>query len=72
MIGTSLDYSFPFLLNASKTIKFGDLPSRGKINPLDVRFSQNSISSNFQNGNSVSDLTKGLKNGTILPDNIPQ
>jgi RHS repeat-associated protein len=51
--------------------KFDDLAKTGKIDPNQVRFSQNSISANFKDGTSVSDLTKGLKNGSISPNDIP-
>jgi hypothetical protein len=36
-----------------------------------VKFSQGSISGNFKNGSSVSDLANGLKNGSVSPTSIP-
>ena len=49
---------------------FGDLADIGKIDPSEVKFSQGSISAKFKDGGSVKDLTKGLKDGSINPDNI--
>ncbi|MBZ9731335.1 DUF6443 domain-containing protein [Salegentibacter sp. JZCK2] len=50
---------------------FDDLADAGKINASEVKFSQNSISGNFKDGNSVESLTKGLKDGSIDPSSIP-
>ena len=55
----------------SVTKNFDGLEDVGKISPTEVKFSQNSIKSTFSDGRSVSDLTKGLKDGTINPNDIP-
>ena len=57
--------------DAVKRVNFDDLAKTGKIDPREVNFSQNSIKSTFSDGGSVSDLTKGLKDGTIDPNSIP-
>jgi len=49
---------------------FKNLPETGSIDPSTIRFSQNSIKSTFRDGGKVSDLTKGLKDGTINPSSI--
>jgi RHS repeat-associated protein len=41
-----------------KSINFGSLSKTGSIDPFHVRFSQESISSIFKNGNSVLDISK--------------
>ena len=43
--------------------EFQSLPEKGTLDPSKIRFSQDSISSNFRNGGSVDDLTQQLKNG---------
>ena len=43
----------------------------GRVNPNSVRFSQDSISSNFKNGNSVSDTAAELRNGDVSADDFP-
>lgn len=40
-------------------------------NPNDIRYTQDSISRNFQNGSSVDDMINGLRNGQITPDDVP-
>jgi RHS repeat-associated protein len=46
--------------------------NNGKINPFKIRFSQDTISPNFQNGaGSIDDLVVGLKSGRVSPDSIP-
>jgi len=50
--------------SSSKAVVFGELPQTGSIDPFQVRFSQNSISSKFKNGNSVFDVSK-------ISDDIP-
>lgn len=58
--------------NSDNVVKsFDDLSDIGKIDPSNVKFSQGSISKNFKDGGSVEDLTKGLKDGSISPDDIP-
>jgi len=41
------------------------------LDPADIRFTQDSISSTFRDGSSIDDLIEGLKNGTISADEIP-
>ncbi len=49
----------------------GLLAESGTVNPSSIRFSQNSISSNFGKGGSVSDLATGLEDGTISASDVP-
>ncbi len=55
----------------TKAVDFSKLTPEGSVDPLKVRFSQKSISSNFSEGGSVDGLIKGLKEGTIDPNSIP-
>lgn len=41
------------------------------LDPKDIRYTQDSISPYFQDHRTVDDLIKGLKNGTISPDDVP-
>lgn len=43
----------------------------GHIDPSLVRFSQDSISYFFKNGDSIDDLADGLRSGKILPSDVP-
>ncbi|MEL6864455.1 MAG: polymorphic toxin-type HINT domain-containing protein, partial [Bacteroidota bacterium] len=52
-------------------VNFDDLARSGKIDPKEVRFSQNSISSKFKDGGDLDGFIEGLKNGKISPDDIP-
>jgi RHS repeat-associated protein len=47
-------------------------PSSGRIDPATVRFSQDSVSSKFKNGNTIDETAAGLKSGTISSDDFPQ
>jgi hypothetical protein len=49
------------------TVSFSNLPQTGTINSNLVKFSQGSISGNFKNGSSVSDLANGLISPTSIP-----
>ena len=40
------------------------------MDPSDIRFTQDSISSTFQDGSAVDDMVNGLKNGTIDPKSV--
>jgi len=52
--------------------EFANLPRSGTIDPSRIRFSQNSINSNFQRGvGPVNDLIAGLRRGSINPSGIP-
>ncbi len=55
---------------SASTIKFRNLPIKGKIDPKKIRFSQNSISRNFKDKTSVTDLTQKLKSGAVSPDAV--
>ena len=57
------------VVKAGKT--FSNLPRNGLINPKEIRFSQNSISSTFRDGTTLDGLITGLKNKTINPKDIP-
>jgi hypothetical protein len=46
------------------------LAGSGTVSPSSIRFSQNSISSNFGNGGSVSDLATGLRSGTVSASEV--
>ena len=48
-----------------------ELAQTGRIDPSEIRFSQDSISGTFKNGDSVADLAAKLKNGTVDPSSIP-
>ena len=51
---------------------FGNLSESGTIDPKSIKFGQESIGEEFQNGmGKVEDLTKGLKDGSINPSDIP-
>jgi hypothetical protein len=52
-------------------VNFKDLPTKGFVNPKAIRFSQNSISSNFRDGSSIEDLIRKLKNKEIDTSSIP-
>lgn len=63
----SMEFSSPFfgagmglkgLATGETALTFSELPSTGFINPFNVRFSQESISGTFKNGNSVLDITQ--------------
>jgi len=46
--------------------------AEGFINPSTIRFTQDSISNVFQEGKgALTDTIKGLKNGSIKPEDIP-
>ena len=49
---------------------FVKLPGSGKLDPKQVRFSQNSVSNRFRNGKSLSETIAGLKDGSIDPSSI--
>lgn len=51
---------------------FNKLPATGTVDPLAIRFSQDSISPNFKDPKfgSVDDLVTGLKNGSIDPSSV--
>ena len=55
----------------AKKITFKSLSNTGFVNPMLIRFSQNSISSVFKDGTTIYDLIKKLKNKTIDPKLIP-
>ena len=42
-----------------------------RLNPKDIRYTQDSISNKFSNGVKVDDLIDSLKAGTVTPDDIP-
>ena len=42
-----------------------------RMDPQDIRYTQNSISSRFGDERLVDDMIKGLKNGSITPDDVP-
>ena len=54
--GLGLGYKAFF--TEAKAVKFSSLAETGTIDPFQVRFSQNNISSTFKNGNSVLDVTQ--------------
>ncbi|MCG8906196.1 hypothetical protein [Pseudomonas sp. DP-17] len=43
----------------------------GYANPADIRFTQNSVSNTFKDGQSLQSTINGLKSGKILPDDLP-
>jgi hypothetical protein len=43
----------------------------GAVDASSVRFTQNSIGSNFSDGGSVNDLVTGLRNGSVDPNSLP-
>jgi len=49
---------------------FQALNKSGLIDPSMIRFSQGSISKMFKNGDDISNLTKGLKDGSINPSSV--
>lgn len=55
---------------STSSIKFRNLPIKGKIDPKKVRFSQDNISSSFKDKRSVADLTQKLKSGALSPDAV--
>ena len=54
----------------STLMKFSDLPDSGQIDPRLVRFSQNSIGSNFKSGRPVSGLTRDLRSGKVTASDV--
>jgi hypothetical protein len=50
--------------------KFSSLSQTGKIDPKTIRFSQSSIKSEFKDGGTIDNLTKGLINGKIRPKDV--
>jgi len=42
-----------------------------KMDPNKIRFTQNSVSNTFKNGNTLESTVNGLKSGKILPNDIP-
>ena len=68
----------PTIVKAEKVIQrvflkaeeFAKLPNSGKIDPSKIRYSQNSIKSEFKNGSSIDDLAKQLKEGKIDPSKV--
>lgn len=51
--------------------EFKKLPPKGTIDPKKIRFSQDSIKGDFRKPHgSLSNLTKGLKNGSIVPSKV--
>ncbi len=52
-------------------ILFAKLPKSGAIDPNNILFSQGSISGTFREGGKISDLVRGLKDGTIDPSSVP-
>ena len=51
-------------------LKFGKAPT-GRVDPSQIRFSQDSIRDTFKDGRTVQDLVTGLKNGSIRPEDVP-
>ena len=52
--------------------EFQKLPAEGVIDPKNIRYSQNSISSVFkESGESVQELADSLKDGSVKPSSIP-
>ena len=49
---------------------FVKLPGSGKLDPKQVRFSQDRISNRFRNGKSLRETIAGLKDGSINPSSI--
>ena len=47
------------------------LPEGGVIDPALVRFSQASIRDTFQNGRTIADLARGLRDGSVAPRDVP-
>ena len=47
-----------------------DVP-KGLTDPSKIRFSQDSIKGTFRDGQSIDDLVKGLKDGSIKPGDVP-
>jgi len=68
-LGAAKGMSGPFLA-AKAPINFSSLAKIGKIDPSEIRYSQNSISSTFKNGQKVSELIDNLKNGYINPSDV--
>ena len=50
----------------------GSARAVGKMNPYEIRFSQDSISYNFRDGmGTIDQMAEGLRSGSINPDDIP-
>lgn len=50
---------------------FENLPKVGKIDPKTIRFSQDNIKKTFQEGGSIEDMTKALKEGKLKAEDVP-
>ncbi|RUP01594.1 MAG: hypothetical protein EKK34_28450, partial [Mycobacterium sp.] len=48
-----------------------ELPRAGHISPLQIRYSQNSISTKFRNGGSVEEFSDLVRDGKLNPNNVP-
>ncbi len=83
VIGTGLSFASPELISL-RSLKLGEaLTSQFKgfwttgdetlkyLSPNDIKFSQPTVSPNFNNNTRVDDLVASLKNGTVLPEQIP-
>lgn len=44
---------------------------REYIEPHQIRFSQPTVSQNYSSGGEINDLIKGLRQGTIMPEDVP-
>jgi hypothetical protein len=52
--------------------KAASLADEGFIDPTSIRFSQSSVSPNFSAGGSIDDMAAGLRNGSVVPGDVPQ
>lgn len=53
----------------SVSLPFG--PTARGLDPADVRFTQNTVSPNFRDGRSISDMVDGLRSGAVAPGDVP-
>ena len=51
--------------------KVASLADEGFIHPASIRFSQSSVSPNFSAGGSIDDMAAGLRNGAVVPGDVP-
>lgn len=51
--------------------QFERLPQQGRVDPKEIKFSQDSIRSTFKNGEDVSEVAEKLKKGELDPNEFP-
>jgi len=57
--------------NSIESTAAGAARNTSFIDPHNVRFSQESAGANFSTGGTISELSAGLKNGTVRPGDVP-